>query len=106
MFWVFFNTNIVEILLKLGYIREKLYKYLVKQRVKCLSSGGGHNVCNLPLKYPSKPSLETWLGLAKILKGQQTDMCALACTTQHAFQIKKKIRLIKEMNSNKILSSL
>ena len=42
----FSSTNIVDILLKLGYIHEK---YLVKQRVKCLSSSGGHNNCNLPL---------------------------------------------------------
>ena len=46
---MFFSTNIVEILLKLGYIHEKQFKYLVKQRVKHLSSAGGHNNCNLPL---------------------------------------------------------
>ena len=56
------------------------------QKVKCLSNGDGHIDCNLPLKllslhvdlnYFSKPSLETWLGLAKILKGQQTNMTYL-----------------------------
>ena len=62
----------------------KIIKYLVKQRVKCLSIGSGHINCNLPLKllslpgnlnyFMSKPSLETWLGWAKIHKGQQTDM--------------------------------
>ena len=47
--YVFSSTNIVDILLKLRYINEKYFKYLVKQRVKCLSSSGGHNNCNLPL---------------------------------------------------------
>ena len=46
---MFSSTNIVDILLKLGYIHEKLFKYLVKQRVECLSSSGGHDNCNLPL---------------------------------------------------------
>ena len=45
---MFFSSKFVEILLKLGYIHEKQFKYLVKQRVKCLSSSGGHSNCNLP----------------------------------------------------------
>ena len=73
--------NIVEILLKLGYIHEKNDSNIQLSKELNVCQMGVDTImaiylwnCYLFLAILSKASLETWLGLAKILKGQHTDM--------------------------------
>ena len=84
IFQVLFNIDTSETFLKRVRFVKNSKENLEKKRVKSLFNGCRHNDCNLLwclYLYPinlitlsKQISLETWLELVNILKGQQADM--------------------------------